>query len=136
MCDLSNMELPKVLFLDHILFIIYISDPPLFINSCCELFADDTTIHSSNSNLKKLSKSLQESVNSLLEWAEFNHMSLHIDKTKCMLITTRQKRQKFNFDMPIYFHRKLNVYEIDSCKVLGVTIDCNLSWSSCLTALY
>ena len=135
MCDFSNMVLPKVLFLDHILFSIYVSDLPLFVNSCCELFA---TNHSSNSNPKKLSESLQESVNNILEWAEFNNMSLHIDKIKCMLII-RQKRQKFNFEMPIYLHRKLNVYEIDSCKVLkffNVTIDCSLSWSSHLTALY
>ena len=30
-------------------------------------------------------------------------MSLHIDKIKCMLIITRQKRQTVNFEMPIYF---------------------------------
>ena len=128
-----------VLFLDHILFSIYVSDLPLFVNSCCELFADNTTNHSSNSNPKKLSESLQESDNSLLEWAEFNHMSLHIDKIKCVLITTRQKGQNIYFEMPIYLHRKLNVDEIDSCKVLkfcNVTIDCSLSWSSHLTALY
>ena len=51
------------------------------------LFLDDTSIHSSNSYLKKLSESLQESVNSLLD---FNRMSLNPDKTKFMLITTRQ----------------------------------------------
>ena len=31
--------------------------------------------------------------------------------------------------MPIYFHRKPNVNEVDNHKITGVTIDCNLSWS-------
>jgi len=68
-----------------LLFSIYINDFPLFIKACCELFADDTTIHNSNSNLRKLSESLQESVNSLLKWADLNHMSLHPDKTNAFL---------------------------------------------------
>ena len=63
-----------------LLFSIYISGLHLFIKTCCELFADDATIHSSNSNLKKLLDSLQESVNTVLKWAEFNHVSLHHDK--------------------------------------------------------
>ena len=65
--------------LGPLLFSIYINNCPLFTKARCELFADDTTIHSSNSDLRKLSESLQESVNSLLELAEFN-MSLHPDK--------------------------------------------------------
>ena len=67
------------------LFSVYINNFPLFIKACCELFADDTTIQSSNSNLRKLSESLQESVNSLLEWAEFNHMPLHPDQPNLCL---------------------------------------------------
>ena len=98
---------PQGSVLGPLLFSIYINGFPLFNKACCELFADDTTIHSSISNLRKLSESLQKSVNSLLKWAEFNHMSLHRDKNKCMLITTRQKRQ-IAFEMPTYFHRKPN----------------------------
>ena len=63
-----------------LLFSVYIDDLHLFIKACYELVTDGTTIHSSNSNLKNLSESLQESVNSLLEWAEFNHMPLHPDQ--------------------------------------------------------
>ena len=64
-------------------------DLPLFIKALCELFADDTTIHSSHSNLNNLLLSLQESINNLLQWTELNHMSLnsykihdHNNKTK------------------------------------------------------
>ena len=91
---------PQGSVLGPLLFSIYINDLPLFIKTCCERFADDTTIHSSNSNLSKLSESLQENVNSLLKWAELNHMSFHPDKTKFMLITTRQKRQNLPLKCP------------------------------------
>ena len=126
---------PQGSVLGPLLFSIYINDLRLFIKACCELFAADTTIHSSNSNLRKLSESLQESVNSLFKWAELNHMSLHPDKTKFMLITTKQKKQNLPLKCPPISIGKQTVNEVNSHKVLGVTIDCNRSWSSNVTAL-
>ena len=126
---------PQGSVLGPLLFSIYINDFPLFIKACCELFADDTTIHNSNSNLRKLSESLQESVNSLLKWADLNHMSLHPDKNKCIPITTRQKRQNLPLKCPPISIGNQTVNEVDDHKVLGVTIDWNLSWSSHVTAL-
>ena len=94
----------------------------------------DTTIHSGISNLRKLSESLQESVNSLLKWAELNHMSLHPDKTKFMLITIRQKTQNLPLKCPPISIGNQTVNEVDNHKVLGVTTDCSLSWSTHVTA--
>ena len=62
-------------------------------------------------------------------------MSLHPDKTKFMLITTRQKRQNLALKCPPISIGNQTVNEVDNHKVLGVTIDCNLSWSSHVTAL-
>ena len=76
---------PQGSVLGPLLFSIYINDLPLFIKAYCELFADDTTIHSSNSNLRKILESLQESVNSLLKWTELNHMSPRHDKPNLCL---------------------------------------------------
>ena len=100
---LSDMEFSKVLSLD--LYSVYISDLPLFIKACCEFFADYTTIHSSNDNLEKLSGSLQESVNSLLEWADLKRMSLRPDKTK-FVYNNQAKETYFNCEMlGVLMHR-------------------------------
>ena len=71
----------------------------------------------------------------MLKLAKLNHMSLHPDKTKCMLITTRQKRQNLPLKCPPISLENQTVNEVDNHKVLGLTIDCSLSWSSHVTAL-
>ena len=52
-----------------------------------------------------------------------------------MLIITRQKRQKLPSKCPPISIGNQTVNEVDNHKVLGVTIDCNLSWTSHVTAL-
>ena len=60
-------------------------------------------------------------------------MSVYPDETKCML--TRRKRESFELKRPPIAIGNQTVNEVDDHTVLGVTIDCNLSWSSHVTAL-
>jgi hypothetical protein len=121
---------PQGSILGPLLFSLFINDLPLFIDKVlCELFADDTSIHSSDSSLKNLSANLQVSINQLIEWTELNHMSLNPSKTKYMLIATRQKRQNITCNMPPLYIKNSIVEEVDQHKVLGVIIDKNLTWS-------
>ena len=126
--------IPQGSVLGPLLFSLYLNDLPLFIKALCELFADDTTIHSSHSNLNNLLLSLQESINNLLQWTELNHMSLNSYKTKYMTITTRQKRQNISSRMPLYIGNE-KIVEVATHKVLGVTIDNNLSWTNHINEL-
>ena len=124
-----NYGVPQGSNLGPILFSIYINDLPLYIKNKCDLFADDTTIHTSNKKLQTISTQLQLNVNELLQWSELNHMALNPSKTKRMLITTRQRRQNIKEEL-----KDINVYNItinntESHKLLGVIIDDNLSWS-------
>ena len=59
-------SVPQGSALGPLLFSLYVNELFLFIRALCELFADDTSIHSGHSNRKDLSLSLQERVNSLL----------------------------------------------------------------------
>ena len=126
--------IPQGSVLGPLLFSLYINDLPLFIKASCELFADDTTIHSSHSNLNNLLLSLQESINNFLQWTKLNHMSLNSYKTKYITITTKQKRQNIFSRMPLYIGKE-KIVEVATHKVLEVTIDNNLSWTNHINVL-
>ena len=76
------------------LFSLSINDVSLFIKALCELFADDTTVHSNYSDLNNLSLSLQKGTTNPLQGTELKQVYLKSYKTKCMTITTRQKPPK------------------------------------------
>ena len=115
--------------LGPLFFSFYINDFPLFIKALCELFADDTTIHSSRSNLNNILLSLQESINNPFQWTKPNHMSLKSYKTRYMTITTRHKRQNISSCMLLYIKNE-KIFEVATHKVLRVTSDSNLSWTN------
>ena len=121
--------IPQGSILGPLLFSLYINDLPLYVKSSCDMFADDTSLHSVNSDLLALNNTLQENINLLTDWTELNHMSLNDKKTKSMLIVSRQKRQNITYSPRLYIKNSL-VEEVNEHKVLGVIIDNNLSWSS------
>ena len=119
---------PQGSVLGPLLFSIYINDLPLALKTLCELFADDTTIHDSHTNMQDLACSLQNDIHRLMEWTKLNHMVIHPKKTKCMLVTTRQKRQNMSMPFPSIYIDNTPIEEVSYHKVLGVIVDNNLSW--------
>ena len=119
---------PQGSVLGPLLFSIYVNDLPLHIPELCELFCDDTTIHASHKNIYSVFQSLQVCINKLSTWSKLNHMSLNPDKTKLMVITTRQKRQNITANFPTLFIENEPIEIVDSHRVLGVMIDNNLTW--------
>ena len=120
---------PRGSVLGPVLFSLNINDLPLYIKALCELFANDTSLHSHHMN------SLQHSIDSLIDWTEMNHMALHPDKTKFMFITTRQNRQNLVTNLPPLTIKSDVIEEVQNHKVLGITVDNNLSWTPHVDAL-
>ena len=56
------------------------------------LFADDTTFYDFQFDITQLETNLQHALNFLRIWCTQNGMVLNTDKTKVMLIMSRQKR--------------------------------------------
>ena len=131
----QNFGVPQGSVVGPLLFSLYINDLPLYITSSCELFADDTSIHSNHSDHVHLSKMLQENINRLDNWSELNHMSLNEKKTKYMIITTRQKRQNLKRVTPSIILKDKEIEEVQVHKVLGITLDNNLTWSCHIRSL-
>ena len=120
---------PQGSVLGPLLFSIYINDLPLHVPSAkCDMLADDTTIHTSGQDVPAITTVLQSCLSDVFEWTHLNHMSLNPSKTKYMILTTRQKRQLLHSPSAHLSVGNQQITEVSDHKVLGVTIDNNLTW--------
>ena len=88
------------------------------------LFADDTVLVQSDSNLGKLQNSVNHEMTKVMDWLTANKLSLNISKTKYMLITN----QHVSTDS---FVINVNINRIErtvTYKYLGVIADEKLTW--------
>ena len=55
------------------------------------LYADDCVLYTSHRKLDKIEQVLQSDTNRLSIWCTDNLLKVNVNKTKCMLVSTRQK---------------------------------------------
>jgi hypothetical protein len=129
---LIKCGVPQGSVLGPLLFCIFINDLPLSVldqNVSCDLFADDTSLHSSSTDVLSAQHSLQSGLNDVSIWCSLNQMILHPQKTKSMVITTRQKRQISSQILSLTVD-KMCIEQVHEHRVLGVTIDEEFKWQS------
>ena len=119
---------PQGSILGPLLFLLYINDITNVSGILhLILFADDTSVFFSHHDPKSLTNIIQTELQKLSLWFKANKLSLNIDKTKFMVFTPRQKRDKLNITLLI------DGKQINQAKdniFLGVVIDEHLSWKS------
>ena len=121
-----NTGVPQGSILGPLMFILFINDMNLSVeNTTLDMYADDSTASTSAKTVPQLQEKLQTDMDNISNWCNHNKMVINADKTKSMLITTRQKRQSLVTE-------ELNIQingTTDSEKLLGVTIDNNMNWN-------
>ena len=103
-----------------------------------DLYTDDTTIFDIQNDLLKLKSNLQSSLHfhSLRELCVQNGMLLSAEKTKIMLITTRQKRLHIDESILSLTYNDTNLHNTTGDKISGVNNEENLQRNRNLQAVW
>ena len=105
---------------------------PLDIHLDCLLFADDTTIMDSGSNLSRLIDQFKLKLTKFIEWVKYNQLTINWKKTKFMIISEKRfTKEKLDF----LLLDGNNVEVVKKFRLLGVTIDNCLTFQDHISTL-
>ena len=129
-----SVGVPQGSVLGPLLFLIYVNDMPSCAKSCqVSLYADDTVLHFSSTNLRELEDNLNTNLKCICNWLNDNLLTLNVDKCKFVIFRSTRKISSFsNLLLEINGHF---LERNESFKYLGVKLSQNMSWSEHIDAL-
>jgi hypothetical protein len=125
-----EVGVPQGSCLGPLLFLLYANDLNYLLKDTnTVIFADDTTIVEKAMTIESLALKLNSTLSKILDWSNYNKLSLNNNKSKWMLITNRE------IHIPNIFIGGQLVERVDTFKYLGLHIDSNLKYRSHLNYL-
>ena len=119
---------PQGSILGPLLFLLYVNDLPLCLSSDTDMYADDTTIHTTDVKLDCVQSKLQSDLYKVNRWCKINNMAINPKKTTCMILCTKQKHT--NSKVLTLKIGNAEIENVTSQKLLGVYIDNCLTWKT------
>lgn len=122
---------PQGSTLGPLLFSIYVNNLPTSLTKCrAQLYADDTVIYTSQSDITQIQSSLQSDFISVQEWLSCNKLLLNKSKSYIMIFGTRQKLKSIPGSCVINCNDGSPLHKVDTFKYLGVWLDSELTFKS------
>ena len=124
---------PQGSILGPLLFTIYINDMhKAFIKCLVHHFADDTNLLYSDSDPKKLQRTVNNELKFLVEWLRANRLSLNVAKTEFLIFRPPRKTLPFRITLRL---ENTKLFESTKIKYLGLILDTRLTWKSHISEL-
>ena len=130
--DLLNVScgVPQGSVLGPKLFILYVNDLcNISDRAKCFLFADDTNLLCSNTNIHQLFATVAPVLDNMCTWFAVNKLSLNVSKTCYMLF-----RSNVQIDLDLYINGA-RIETVEVVKFLGVIIDEQLNWKAHIASI-
>ena len=90
-----------------------------------DLFADDATIHTSNSDKNTINEEISTDLLQIVYWSQRNKLPIAFDKTTYMLIRARKRlNDTDNLELNV---GETKIKQVSKQKLLGIVIDKSLS---------
>jgi len=93
------------------------------------MYADDTNITYADKDLNEIDDYLNKDLQSVNTWLSAYKLTLNLNKTEFLIITSRQMRVYLSANPSLTISNFL-IEQVSSTKSLGVSIDENFSWNT------
>ena len=116
---------PQGTILAPLPFLIYINDLPLHVSNKVRHYADDVILYSNIHSIEDC-RSLQNDLDSLMEWSCAHKWQMHFNPRKCEFLRITNKKTFLSFS---YYINGCQIQEVSHARYLGVILDQHLSWN-------
>lgn len=120
---------PQGSCLGPLLYTIFTNDLPLCVKDVnIVMYADDTTLYWAATSEQSVTETLSSALTDVNNWVQHNQLVLNIAKTKSIVFGSRHRLVN-NPVLNLSINNN-NIEQVNSIKLLGLTIDKSLSWSN------